>query len=159
MKKVILVSDNHGNAHVLRKIVDKHYDADLYLHCGDSEMFKKDLKPFYSVRGNNDFRFDFDKSNILVIENLKILIMHGYGYVAPYTTKYLVEYASKIDIDAVFYGHTHIKDDFTVDNIRYLNPGSCNHSRDGSLPSYYELLIDKKEIEVIVHEIEGDKIC
>lgn len=35
--KIIVVSDSHGKADILEQLVDKHRDADMFLHCGDIE--------------------------------------------------------------------------------------------------------------------------
>lgn len=158
-KKIILVSDNHYNGYVLKDIVNKHYDADYYLHCGDSEMPKEEIRPFVSVRGNNDRHFDLPKEMILNIEGFNILVLHGHGYVNSFTYSYIFDYLEKKNIDLVFFGHTHIYADFTHNNIRYINPGSCNYPRDGSYPSYAEIILNNGNIEVIKHTIEGGKLC
>ena len=60
----------------------------------------------------------------------------------------LARYAKKVHCDIVFYGHTHIPQDITVDGIRCINPGSIWHNRDGSKPSYMIIRLDDKNIEV-----------
>ena len=37
--KIIVVSDSHGKQGILEQIVEKHPDADAYLHCGDIEDY------------------------------------------------------------------------------------------------------------------------
>ena len=50
--KIVVISDNHGDKDVIERIVNIHKDADLYLHCGDSQMFDHEIYPFISVKGN-----------------------------------------------------------------------------------------------------------
>ena len=36
--KIVVVSDSHGNVDVLRDIALREGDADIFLHCGDSQV-------------------------------------------------------------------------------------------------------------------------
>lgn len=35
--KIIVVSDTHYRNDILDELIDKHKDADLFIHCGDLE--------------------------------------------------------------------------------------------------------------------------
>ena len=39
MKKIIIMSDNHGDMNMLTDIKVLEDDADYYIHCGDSESY------------------------------------------------------------------------------------------------------------------------
>lgn len=52
--KIIVVSDSHGKQGILEQIVEKHPDADAYLHCGDIEDYAGKLSVLYRRTGNND---------------------------------------------------------------------------------------------------------
>ena len=152
--KIILVSDNHYNMHVIKHILLKESDADMYLHCGDSEMEMKALLPFVSVLGNNDYDRNYPRVRFLEIEGKRVEILHGNPYVSSFSDQALVEKAIKDKADIVFFGHTHIFSDYEKEGIRFINPGSCNYNRDGSSPSYAVVTIDQDGVEVIRCDID-----
>ena len=40
MKKIVIMSDNHGDMNILTDIKVLEDDADYYIHCGDSESYQ-----------------------------------------------------------------------------------------------------------------------
>ncbi len=53
MKKLVVVSDNHGNQKVLKTVKQIVPDADYYIHCGNSEAdIKEELDGYICVKGN-----------------------------------------------------------------------------------------------------------
>ena len=44
MKKIVVMSDNHGYRNIIEEIKRLEPDGDFYVHCGDSEGMEKDLK-------------------------------------------------------------------------------------------------------------------
>lgn len=145
--KIVLVSDNHGNLKVIKDIATKHQDGDYYLHCGDSELNPALLRPFVSVKGNNDYT-DLPDHRIIKILNHQILLMHGHRYVSFRNYDLLIKRAKELNCDVVFFGHTHMFLDACIDNIRLINPGSCSYNRDMTMPSYAIVDINDKEIRV-----------
>lgn len=157
MKKIVLISDNHYNLNVVKKIYFANQDADYYLHCGDSELKPEDLFPFASVRGNNDYGFDFPLQKHLNIEGNDILMLHGHRYVAALYYDMLLRKAKEENAKVVFFGHTHAFCNQIIDGVHLINPGSCNHNRDGSEPTYAIVTIDGNNINVekkLVSEVE-----
>ena len=63
--QIVLCSDNHGDRKSLDIILARHPKADFYLHCGDSEFTQSMLRPFASVRGNNDYDYSFPKERVV----------------------------------------------------------------------------------------------
>ena len=55
MKEIVVVSDTHYNNEPLKEIVNRFPSALAYLHLGDSQVSEKELFPFISVKGNNDY--------------------------------------------------------------------------------------------------------
>lgn len=136
-KKVLLVSDNHFNRRILSELSMKYDDMDYYLHLGDSEMYADEIKPFIAVRGNNDFDRTFPIDRLLVVDNHKILMTHGHRYISLLSQNDgLLTKAKASGADMVFFGHTHHFADYQTEGIRFVNPGSCNHNRDNTPPSY-----------------------
>lgn len=144
--KIVLASDNHGLLNVIKTILFKHQDGDYYLHCGDSELNKELLRPFVSVKGNNDFAFDFPMYHTLVIERHNVLLIHGHGYIYLDNYEGLVKKAKELSCDVVLFGHSHMYFDGIIDGIRLINPGSCWCNRDHTKPSYAIVEIKKDEI-------------
>ena len=148
MKKIVLVSDNHSKMDVLKCIYEANQDADYFLHCGDSEKTPEELKPFISVRGNNDYGDDFPMELQLLIGGKKILIMHGHRYVTIGYFDKLVYKAMETEVDICFFGHTHVFSDFVEQGIHFVNPGSCWRNRDGLEPTFAIVYIDGDNIKV-----------
>lgn len=144
--KIVLVADNHGLILPLKRILLKHPAADYYWHLGDSELELDELRPFMTVRGNNDYDFRFPKEKLLEVEALRILLVHGQHEVSFFSDKLLIAKAQQFAADLTLFGHTHRYADFTVGNCRFLNPGSCAYPRDGLPPSYVLLTLDEKSI-------------
>lgn len=59
MKKIVVMSDNHGMDYMLNYVKDKEPHADYYVHCGDSEVpYPELLNGYICVKGNNDWGLD-----------------------------------------------------------------------------------------------------
>ena len=78
MKKVVVMSDNHGNDSMMEYIKAQEPHADYYIHCGDSEASYKELLTGYiCVKGNNDWSLDLPMEAKLQIEDVTLFITHG----------------------------------------------------------------------------------
>lgn len=134
------MSDNHGDAYSLLKVINDNPNCDYYIHCGDSAMLEDDIKPFVSVKGNNDFKVNYPKDRIFDVGSHKIYVMHGHNYTFSY--RMLTDKAKKNNCDVLFYGHTHLFNDEVFNGVRMINPGSTNYNRDYSDPCYAIVTID-----------------
>ena len=134
MLKICLCSDNHGNMESIRRILSENPACDYYLHCGDSMVSPDILSPFASVLGNNDWDYDYPRSRKFEIHGHRIFMFHGTGY--TYSQKLMLNKAKDEKADVVFFGHTHVFTDETINKIRFINPGSTYHNRDMSCPCY-----------------------
>lgn len=148
MKKILLVSDNHKKAKIINFLINKHYDVDYFIHCGDSEMNKAELNNFLSVKGNCDFDANFDDEYILEIKSHRILIVHGHKHNVYKDYNFLVDYAKFKNCNLIFFGHLHLFIDEKIDGIRIVNPGSLFKNRDGSFCSYAIVYLDDEFIKV-----------
>ena len=70
MKEIVVVSDTHYNNEPLKEIVNRFPSALAYLHLGDSQVSEKELFPFISVKGNNDYLIENEDSDMNVIKYL-----------------------------------------------------------------------------------------
>lgn len=152
--KFVVVSDNHGRLEPIQEVLNRHQNADGYYHCGDFEIPLAYLSQFAVVSGNNDYA-DVPMSMIINTPNHRILLIHGHRYVSMYSIDRLVAKAKAERCSMVFYGHTHVFNDQIIDGIRFINPGSLSHNRDGSAPSYAIVEIDGGKVTVTRHEVES----
>lgn len=142
MKEFIVVSDNHGKAKVLQQILEKHPNAEGFVHCGDSEMDPRDLKNFTVVTGNNDYYFKFPEYMIVTLGGKRIYVTHSHTLPYGKAIETLVARAKAQDCEIACYGHTHKFDFRTIDGVTVINPGSLYYNRDGSDPSYARITIE-----------------
>lgn len=154
MKKVVVMSDNHGFDQILEEIKILEPDADYYIHCGDSEAHRMGmLDGMICVAGNNDWGLDLPRYAKIQIEDLTILITHGqyYGY---FNRLAMMEVdLRKHGANAMFSGHTHIPDFEEKDGFYFLNPGSTTLPRGGSKRSYAVAMIDGTHMDVEFKEL------
>lgn len=154
MIKIIAASDNHGDLDSIQEILNQNNNADFYLHMGDCCCNPNQIKPFVSVKGNNDYSFELPDYRIINIDsNNKVFMVHGHQYV--FNISKLVEDAKKNDCNIILCGHTHLFTDYYKEGVRIINPGSCYYNRDRSNPSYALITIDSDEIKVIKKELSS----
>ncbi len=127
MKKIVVLSDTHGNLSLIEKLSDIIKESDYVFHLGD---YERDINAFVrefgedkirSVKGNCD---GGGEDLILDIEGLKILLTHGDRYGVKNGLLTLSLKAEELGVKAVFYGHTHIADITERKDILYVNPGT-----------------------------------
>ncbi len=150
--KIVLCSDNHSNFLALDKILSDNPNADYYWHLGDSESNSIDrLSPFVSVLGNNDY-LDLPIYRVIEACNHRFLLTHGHRFLGN-DLNALYYLAKENNCDVVLYGHTHMFSDYSYNGVRFINPGSCSHNRDGNKPTYVILNINNKNIKLVKKEL------
>ena len=125
MKRVLVLSDSHGNVNNMILAVRRE-------------------KP--------DCRQEF-LERILLIEGKKILICHGHTYNVKAGYMNLQYGAQEKGVDAALFGHTHRVFYDTYNGITYINPGSIGSPPYGVPPSYAVLEIDGST-DMIDYEIK-----
>jgi len=147
MKKLIVMSDNHGDNEMLEYIKQCEPHADYYIHCGDSEAdYQQLLTGFICVKGNNDWSLDLPQMAILKIEDLDVLITHGqyFGYFNRELA--MNDILTRNQCQVLLCGHTHMPMFMQEGQFYYINPGSTSFPRGGSLPGYAVVTIDGKKV-------------
>lgn len=112
MKKILIVSDTHGDNANFSLVLKKVGKIDALIHCGDfegTEYYYENVVdcPKLMVRGNNDFFTGLPTSDIITVNGLKILAVHGHRqhvYAGPDDALVL---AKQNNADVVCYGHIH----------------------------------------------------
>lgn len=149
---VVITSDSHGGASILKEIVLKHPDADAYLDAGDSEKHDFELKPFISVRGNCDIYIK-ERRRIIQVGTERIYMFHGDNFLL--TNEALSLKAVQNGCGIIIHGHTHIPKYEIYKGIHIICPGSPVYPRFG-YPATYAVLTKNKHIVVrfikVMHE-------
>ena len=124
MKKVLLISDSHGNKKGIEKLLNKE-DFDLLLFAGDGLKDVESVnKNIVKVAGNCDLFSNESLEEIVCVEGLNILLTHGHLYKAKYTLLGLVNEANKRNCKIVCFGHTHQKTQENLNGVLLLNAGA-----------------------------------
>ncbi|MDD7403505.1 MAG: metallophosphoesterase [Butyribacter sp.] len=150
-KKILVVSDTHGNDTNLKKVIslfgEKGRELEMLIHLGDSYGSREQIQslvdcPVEAVRGNGDFSPDLPISNIIPIGREKAFITHGHRYHCKMSTELMVDMARDNNASMVLFGHTHVPMAEMVSGVLVLNPGSISLPRqDGHRPTYMVLSI------------------
>jgi putative phosphoesterase len=143
-KKLLIISDTHGNFSVLRTALEWAKDhlppndsICCAAFCGDGIS---DLRPaaaaagFYSdwkyVRGNNDYSANSVSENVVFdFADHRFYLCHGHRHSLYAGYFSLVNAAQSNGADIVLFGHTHVPFCKTEDGILLVNPGSAGRPR------------------------------
>jgi putative phosphoesterase len=139
--RIIVFSDSHGNAGILRQIILSQPNAEVFIHLGDGEREFDSLREAYPdkvmrfVRGNTDWGSTAKLLDTLVLEKKRILFVHGHTFQVKQSTDLILSEAQFVGADVALFGHTHVAMTDYVDGIYLLNPGSVSQPRHGN-PTY-----------------------
>lgn len=159
-KKILLVSDSHGQNHNLWKILEKEKPYDMVVHCGDYEYHESELInragcEVHLVAGNNDYGNEFAKQKVIRFGPHKALLVHGHKHHLYAGLRDLYYAALQEEADYVFFGHMHRPLQEMYDGITFLNPGSVTYPRqEDKKATYMTLLYDPDgNVEVKIHRM------
>ncbi len=182
--RILVLSDSHGNASVIREILRRFGStSDALCFCGDgstdvlsalaffhgNENLAKCLPPVVAlVQGNGDtpttsihiaekpHTFHVPQTKLLVAAGKILFLTHGHLYNVYYGNKEL-HYAAKCEKAAVaLFGHTHIPYAKQEGDVLLLNPGSCARPRRGTPNSFAILTIAPNVMDYQFIAITGD---
>lgn len=153
MKTLFILSDTHGNAEGIKKLLPIMEENDYVIHLGDyitdARYFtEKVYEKLYAVKGNCD---GGGEDLVVEIEDKKILLTHGDRYGVKQGNLKLLYKAKELGADAVFYGHTHSALVEEVDGITIVNPGTLSKYSDKTY--CYAVVSNGKIIAKIVNVI------
>ncbi|WP_034301503.1 YfcE family phosphodiesterase [Alkalibacterium sp. AK22] len=137
--KLIVVSDNHGNAYYMEEILSIYEDeAPGWIHCGDSELPEDHplWQNYKTVEGNMDYAKGIPLELVRRIEDKTMLVVHGHKHAVKQSYQKLKSRADEEQATFVFYGHTHIAKVEQEDGIFFINPGSLTQPRDRERGTY-----------------------
>lgn len=137
--KILVFSDSHGKSKYIDEALKNHGGVcDLVVFLGDGvgdiEYVKQKYPSitFFAVKGNCDFFANtYANYSVLDLDGIRVLITHGHLFGAKSGYERLVYLALEKEVDAVFFGHTHMPIDEIVDaddkRIHLFNPGSIGY--------------------------------
>ncbi|WP_195999841.1 metallophosphoesterase family protein [Clostridium sp. 1001271B_151109_B4] len=145
--KLGVISDTHG---VLREeVIEYLRECDYIIHAGDvgnKDIIDKldSIAKTFVVRGNNDkdeWGLTLPEYREIEMDEILIYLVHDKADI-PKDLK---------EVDLVIYGHSHKFSNEKIDNIIYLNPGSCGKKR-------FSLPLSMAIVEVNLDELKVKKI-
>lgn len=135
VKQILVVSDSHGSADVLKSLCCRYPQITTVLHAGDGssdvEALMRDnpLLSVFAVRGNCDYDGDFlPDEELFTVDGVKIFLTHGHRFGVKYDYGTIMWEAKNRGADIVVFGHTHRSECEQRDGIWMLNPGSLSRS-------------------------------
>ncbi len=157
MKRLVIVSDSHGNAKGLEKLLPVIQENHYFIYLGDGladlgKVLEQADKKTVFCRGNCDFFARVDEEGVLEVENLKIFYCHGHKYGVKLGLAKLAKATKERGCQIALYGHTHNAKITEMDGVTLINPGSLRLSV-GEGGSYCYLVVSgDKFTPVIVGE-------
>ena len=148
MKKILVMSDSHGNKGNVLRAYNRFSDVDCIVHLGD---FLKDTEcitanmQVYTVKGNGDFYLKGKNERVITIGGKKILMLHGHKQRVKTGLLALGLYAREKDADIALFGHTHIPTEQMYEGVLLYNPGSLSGF---SKPTVGVITIDGDNVKI-----------
>lgn len=132
------MSDTHGDALVIDRVIKHVGPVDAIFHCGDSELDAQHefLKSTYIVRGNCDYDSSFPNEVITEIKGTRIYMTHGHLYQVKNTMIPIKLRVQEVEANVVLFGHSHVLGAELVNETLFLNPGSLAFPRGRKEKSY-----------------------
>ena len=131
VRKVLVISDAHGQAAPVEEAIRREEPFDLLVSLGDLTGVYEKLEeltkvPLVAVAGNCDLYSDLPGARTFTLGPHHVLAVHGHHQGVRYGHDMLAEEAAAAGCDVAMYGHTHIPViDFTsFPGLWILNPGS-----------------------------------
>lgn len=155
---VLLMSDSHGKANVVRQILSE-VPHDHVIHCGDFCTRRGELPSngITMVKGNCDTE-PVREEIVKEVRGIRFLITHGHRYQVKSSLLSLRYRAEEIGADVICFGHSHVPVCEWVDHKLYINPGSLAKPRQFPYPTYVRLKLQSNELHVTFYGLQHDEI-
>ena len=154
MKKIVAISDTHGNLKNIEQLYPLLEENDYIVHLGDGvteirAILSKFPQKTYFCEGNCDFLSALPDEGVLEIESVRIFYCHGHKYGVKTSLERLAEKAKSLDCQLALYGHTHIAKISEIDGVTLVNPGTMSYPL-GKGGTYAYLVAHKNKITPVV---------
>lgn len=154
MKKIVIISDTHGNAKGIEKLMPIIQENDYVIHLGDGAGDMRAVWDAYPDKvficaGNCDFFSPWQTEGELEVEGVKIFYCHGHQYDVKRTRLSLARETKSRGCQIALYGHTHVAKISEREGVTLINPGSLRRSvNEGG--SYCYLVINKDKFTPVI---------
>lgn len=154
MKRLIILSDSHGNAKGIADLLPLIAENDYVIHLGDGAGDMREARGLYPEKvyacgGNCDFFSPLPEDGILEVERIRIYFCHGHRYGVKSDLHTLALAAKSRDCSVALYGHTHIADITEMDGVTLINPGSLRYAV-GKGGSYCYMVVHKEKVTPVI---------
>ena len=154
MKRLIVVSDSHGNAKSVEQLLPLIRENHCFLHLGDGlsdigAVLSECPKKTHFCSGNCDFYGGVADEGILEVEDVKIFYCHGHKYGVKSGLGILAKRAKELGCSLALYGHTHQAQVVEIDGVTLVNPGSLRYPV-GEGGSYAYIVVNGEKITAVV---------
>jgi len=144
--KIVVMSDSHGNAEAVEKVIAENPDADGFYHLGDGwrDFAFSSLQPGViriGVRGNCDMGCELPHKDVRTIDGVKIAAVHGEDF---HGLAGAVLFGTKEKAKVVLHGHTHIPNIEFVNGVFIVCPGTLKY---GGVQTYAVLEIKEGTVK------------
>lgn len=133
MKKIVVVSDSHGDSKKIGRIIKAEAPFDILVHSGDgvTDLRKAQLPEgvaVFSVLGNVDVSNGIDGDRLAVEEigNFTFMMAHGDQFDVKNGLEIIKEEAGRFSADVVIFGHIH-QQILKESRPALFNPGNASN--------------------------------
>lgn len=163
--KVIVISDTHMPRMAKGlppRLKEELKTAELILHAGDWQTREvyEELKAYAPVEGicgnvdGQDLIDQFGFQKVLTLKGYRIGMVHGHGNKGT-TEQRAIEAFSKMELDMIIFGHSHIPVNKTIGGTILFNPGSPTDKR--RQPEYSFGILRIGDLLTVEHVFYSDK--
>lgn len=151
MKRVIAVSDSHGDVNSLRDCYElalRTGPVDVAVFLGDGADDFAQVRPeweaqgtvCYAVAGNNDWRSADPQEIVFCVGRVVFYACHGHTRYVKYGLERLWFAAREREAEVALYGHTHAADISIEYGMYMINPGAV-YARRSKGAAFAEILV------------------
>ncbi len=143
--RALVLSDTHGNADAVKRVLAANPEADYVFHLGDNVrdarwIDENTRAKVICVSGNCDPGEAANEFEEVTLHTQKIILTHGHLLKVKFSYDRAFYYAQEHEAKAILFGHTHRQHCEYIDGIWMVNPGSAGESGGGDA-EYATLLI------------------
>ena len=154
MKKLIIISDSHGNVKGVDDLLPLVAENDYLIHLGDGVTDIRELRDAYPNKvyfcaGNCDFYSQYPTEGVLEVGGVRIFYCHGHQYGVKQDLLTLALATKSRGCDVALYGHTHEANIKQYDGVTLINPGTLRYGV-GKGGSYCYLVIHQGKIAPVI---------
>jgi len=139
--KIVVMSDSHGNAEAVQKVIAQNPDADGFYHLGDGWRDFAFLTPepgifCIGVKGNCDYNSQLPQKDVRTLDGARIAAAHGEDF---HGIADAVLFGTREKAKAVLHGHTHVPNIDFINGVFIVCPGTLKY---GAVQTYAVLTIN-----------------